>query len=149
MTLTLHATRWFVTPITKPDRHIDGPFETRDACERRCLQLASEDTKRSIIESLLETGDVNTITTLYMPSPSTQAVSVTPPVSPHTPAVSVAIYVPPSLLNKLKQLPRGKLMQIATAIKLSDADTLDHNKHSLAAIIFKALKNNATETPLS
>lgn len=146
MTLITH---WWVTPLTNVDRHIDGPFATRDACERRCMQLASEDSKRSIIEALLETGDVRAITTLYVPSPSTQAVSVTPSVLTHTPAVLAPLplpYVPPSLLNKLKQLPRGKLMQIAGTIGI---DTSEHNKQVLAAIIFKALKNNATETPLS
>lgn len=138
-------TRWYVTPLTKPERRLDGPYATREQCERRCIQIASDETKSAIVEALLESGsaDIRFAVSLYMPSPvtlSAAASSIPAPVA--SAPISTPRYTPPSLLNKLKQLPRGKLMQIANVIGLSSTD---HNKHALAATIFKTLKANATE----
>lgn len=39
------TTLWFITSASSPDKRLDGPFSSRDECERACLTRMSETNK--------------------------------------------------------------------------------------------------------
>lgn len=38
-------TAWWITSASNPDKRLDGPFSTRDECEKACLQRMSDTNK--------------------------------------------------------------------------------------------------------
>lgn len=146
--MTSHITVWYVTPVRDADRNIDGPFESYTQAQKRCVQLASEETRQRIINEVLAGKTISQVGLLYISKPVTLthvpgAIKYRVP-NPDYPSV-IAPVAPLTLQGKLKLLSRGKLMKIAKAIDLPVPQDLYHNRAALAAYVYAALKSAAND----
>lgn len=141
----LHITVWYVTPVRDATHKLDGPFETYSEAQKRCVQLASEETRQRIINEVLAGKPISQIAMLYMPAPS-RLTHIPGPVKYRvlrTENKPLILASPVTLLGKLKLLSRGKLMKIAAAISMPVPPELYHNRAALAAHVHAALHRAA------
>lgn len=128
------AIGWYVTPATKPDTLLDGPFTTRAECQSRCVIALSLLNKQRAADNLSLA-----VTTYYIPhpirldtaaQPTASRVAVSPAPKPKTPP-------PPDVTAKLRVLSKGKLMRVAKTLSLEVPE--HYSKQQIAALIHRTL----------